>query len=67
MKSTKGANWENEINKKGGVSIEKQLAVPYTEEDSYAALIKTVDKINYGKIGCALHRRGFIRCINKNC
>ncbi len=43
-------NWESEINKKGGVSIEKQLAVPYTEEDSYAALIKTVDKINYGKI-----------------
>ena len=48
-KSTKD-NWESEINKKGGVSIEKQLAVPYTEEDSYAALIKTVDKINYGKI-----------------
>ena len=24
--------------------------MPYTEEDSYAALIKTVDKINYGKI-----------------
>ena len=48
-KSTKD-NWENEINKRGGVSIEKQLAVPYTEEDSYAALIKTVDKINYGKI-----------------
>ena len=43
-------NWESEINKRGGVSIEKQLAVPYTEEDSYAALIKTVDKINYGKI-----------------
>lgn len=43
-------NWESEINKKGGVSIEKQLAVPYTEDDSYAALIKTVDKINYGKI-----------------
>ena len=40
----------SEINKRGGVSIEKQLAVPYTEEDSYAALIKTVDKINYGKI-----------------
>ena len=35
-KSTKD-NWESEINKKGGVSIEKQLAVPYTEEDSYAA------------------------------
>ncbi len=48
-KSTKD-NWESEINKRGGVSIEKQLAVPYTEEDSYAALIKTVDKINYGKI-----------------
>lgn len=48
-KSTKD-NWESEINKKGGVSIEKQLAVPYTEDDSYAALIKTVDKINYGKI-----------------
>lgn len=48
-KSTKD-NWESEINKKGGVSIEKQLAVPYTDEDSYAALIKTVDKINYGKI-----------------
>ena len=45
-------NWESEINKRGGVSIEKQLAVPYTEEDSYAALIKTVDKINYGKIKC---------------
>ena len=43
-------NGESEINKRGGVSIEKQLAVPYTEEDSYAALIKTVDKINYGKI-----------------
>ena len=43
-------NWESEINKRGGVSIEKQLAVPYTEEDSYAALIKTVDKINHGKI-----------------
>ena len=48
-KSTKD-NWESEINKKGGLIIEKQLAVPYTEEDSYAALIKTVDKINYGKI-----------------
>ncbi|WP_405280067.1 hypothetical protein [Methanobrevibacter sp.] len=48
-KSTKD-NWESEINKRGGVSIEKQLAVPYTDEDSYAALIKTVDKINYGKI-----------------
>ena len=48
-KSTKD-NWESEINKRGGVSIEKQLAVPYTEDDSYAALIKTVDKINYGKI-----------------
>lgn len=43
-------NWESEINKKGGVSIEKQLAVPYTEEDSYAALMKTVDKITHGKI-----------------
>jgi len=48
-KSTKD-NWESEINKRGGVSIEKQLAVPYTEEDSYAALIRTVTKINYGKI-----------------
>lgn len=43
-------NWESEINKKGGASIEKQLAVPYTEDDSYAALMKTVDKITHKKI-----------------